>query len=87
MYSIEIMSLNYCFLDINEVEASLMTPDQDQGAILIVAIVDQDLDLVQEDTGDALVLDHIHDPGQDHEVVHHLFPEDKDLRLFLINDE
>ena len=64
-----------------------MTPDQDQGAILIAAIVDQDLDLVQEDTEDALVLDHIHDPGQDHEVVHHLFREDKDLHLFLISDE
>ena len=87
MYSFEIMSLNYRFLDINEVEASLMTPDQDQGAILIVAIVDQDLDLVQEDTEDALVLDPIHDPGQDHEVAHHLFREDKDLHLFLTNDE
>lgn len=64
-----------------------MTPDQDQGAILIVAIVDQDLDPVQEGTEDALVLDHIHDLGQDHEVVHHLFREDKDLHLFLINDE
>lgn len=64
-----------------------MTPDQDQGAILIAATADQDLDLVQEATADALVLDHIRDPGLDHEVVHHLFREDKDRRLFLINDE
>ena len=87
MYFFEIISLNYCFLDINEVEASLMTPDQDQEAILTVAIVDQGLDLVQEDTEDALVLDPIHDPGQDPEVAHHLSQEDRVLPLFLTSEE
>ena len=64
-----------------------MTLDQDLEVILIVAIVDHDLGLVQEDMGDVLSLGHIHDPGQDPEVVPPLSQGDKDLHLSLTSDE